>query len=339
MPTKKHSRFTHDIATVGAAVLDEYAASDRMTIQHVAHATVERHVCVPLGAKLGLSSLLVGLGGGAANSAVTCARLGLRTATLCRVGKDLFGEHLLDLLRNQGVDIRHAQRDTKHPTAKSLVLKTSTGERTILVYRGASKYLDLGKIPVSHIRPRWFYLTSLSGNINGLHTLFEYAEHVGARIAWNPGMSDLALGLRRLMPFMKRTDLFIVNREEAAFLAGKAPRHLPRVFHELGPLPKIGLLVSDGANGTYLKTEAGTWHYPALSGKRVDTTGAGDALGSATVAGFIHTCDLPDAVRIGMMNALAVIRRPGATEGSLTRFPTAAALRRIRSKQIEGGKK
>ena len=334
MAPRKTLGFTHDVVTIGAAVVDEYAASDRISIQHIAHAAVERYACVPLGAKLNLSSLLTGPGGGAVNTAVTCARLKLHTATIARVGTDLSGEYLRDFLRNARVDIRSIQQDTTQPTGKSLILKPPTGERTIFTYRGANARLDLSAIPPMRIRPRWFYVTSLNGHARQLATVLDYAETVGSRVMWNPGMEDLSIGLRFLSPLIQRVDILNLNREEAAFLAQQPPRHLPRIFHTLGTLPKLALLVSDGSKGAYLKGLERSWYCPALPGKRVDATGAGDALGSGFLAGYVHSCDLAIALQVGMLNALSVIRRPGATEGGLTRWPAGTTLRNVRLKDV-----
>lgn len=332
-PRKIHG-FTHDVATVGTAVVDEYAASDKISVQHIAHAAVERYACVPLGAKLGLSSLLTGPGGGAVNTAVTCAKLGLRTASIARMSMDLSGEYLRDFLRNQQIDIRYIQLDRAHPTGKSLILKTPSGERTIFTYRGANTYLDLVKIPGTRIRPRWFYITSVSGRTPHLATLLDYAEHIGARVAWNPGMSDLEQGLKFLTPLLRRVDFLFLNRTEAAFITHQPPRHLHRIMETLGKLPRLALVVSDGPKGAYLKSIDESWFAPALPGKRIDATGAGDALGSGIVAGFLHSCDLATAFRTGMLNALGVIRRPGATEGGLTRWPSGTALRKVVLKDV-----
>ncbi len=332
-PRKIHG-FTHDVATVGAAVVDEYAASDKISVQHIAHAAVERYACVPLGAKLGLSSLLTGPGGGAVNTAVTCANLGLRTAAIARVSTDLSGEYLRDFLRNHQIDIRAIQIDQKHPTGKSLILKTPSGERTIFTYRGANTYLDFVRIPATHIRPRWFYITSVSGHTPRLATLLDYAEHIGARVAWNPGTTDLTQGLKFLTPLLRRVDFLFLNRNEAALLAHQPPRHLHRIAKTLGHLPKLALVISDSQNGAYLKSPEGSWHAASLPGKRVDATGAGDALNSGIVAGYAHSCDLATGFRIGMLNANGVIRRPGATNGSLTRWPASTKLRKVVLKDV-----
>lgn len=332
-PRKIHG-FTHDIATVGAAVVDEYAASDHITIQHIAHATVERLACVPLDAKLNLSSLLTSPGGGAINTAVTCANLGLRTAAIARVGTDLTGDYLRDFLRNRRIDIRAMQLDRTHPTGKSLVLKTPSGERTIFTYRGANASLNTVQILKTHIRPRWFYTTSMHGRTAQFATLLDYAEHLGSRVAWNPGMHDLQQGLKFLIPLLRRVDILLLNRTEAALLAHEPPRHLHRIMAKLAHLPKLAIVVSDGRKGAYLKGRDANYFAPALPGKRIDTTGAGDALGSGIVAGYAHSCDLATALRVGMLNALGVIRRPGATNGGLTQWPSGTALRKVTLKDV-----
>ncbi|MEN9558772.1 MAG: hypothetical protein RL141_1141 [Candidatus Parcubacteria bacterium] len=326
------SRFTHDVATIGAAVVDEQVMSDQVSLQHIAHATARLHACVPLGAKLTLSSLTLQPGGGAINAACSFARLGLSTAVVARVGKDVFGDLILDTLRQAHIDIRLIQRDPAQQTGKSLIFMAPTGERTILTYRGASGSVDALQAIKRKPTPRWFYVTSLNGHVGLLPTILDYAERIGARVAWNPGVQELSKGLKRLFPIIRRTDLFLLNREEASILAETAPRHTTRILQTLGTIPKQAFVMSDGKQGAYLYHGESAWQCPALPGKRVDTTGAGDAFGSGFVAGFMHTCDLVSALRIGTLNARGAVMHHGATTGGLTAWPSHAALNRVRIK-------
>lgn len=325
---------THDVITVGSAVIDEYATSHAFELMPSAKAPDGFNTCFPMGAKLGLTGLVQETGGGATNAAVTFSRLGLRAAAVCRVGRDLFGDHIVQRLDEEGVRTSYVQRDAELRTGQSIILVADIGYRSILVHRGASAKIDRREIPWNKLRPRWFYVTAQGGNLGLLSLILERAEQTGARVAWNPGNAELEKSLPRLTPLIRRVDILDLNREEAALLAHKPVRHLRSIVDKLGDLPKIALLCSDGPRGAYLASRGYTWHCPSLPGKRVNTTGAGDALGSGFVAGFMQTCDLALGLKVGMLNALGVITHMGAKAGILKRWPTERELARVKVKAV-----
>lgn len=323
---------SHDVVTIGAAVIDLYATSPAFELSRKPGAPDGWNASVPLGAKLELSDLIMETGGGATNTAVTFSRLGLRTAAVCRVGKGLNGDFVVRRLKEEKIDATCVQRDGSHHTGQSIILVAGAGFRTILVHRGASEELDARRIPWGRLSPRWFYATSLAGDLGTISLMLDRAERVGSRVAWNPGMHELEKGLKHLAPLLRRTDVLILNREEAALLTHKPKRHLKDILSTLGELPKIALLVSDGDNGAYLTSRGCTWYSPSLPGARVNTTGAGDALGSGFVAAFLETCDPALALQIGMLNAFGVITHMGAHAGILKTWPTMKEVKRVKLK-------
>jgi ribokinase len=319
-----------DIVTMGSAVLDSYLSSALFELERSPQAPSGWNACVPLGVKIPLSSLVNDVGGGATNAAVTFARLGARVSSLCRIGTDLQGDFLVAKLKEEGVDTSAIQRDATLPTGQSIILVAGQGERTVLVHRGASARVEAKRIPWAKLSPRWFYVTSLGGDLGFMELLLHRAEQIGARVFWNPGRKELEKGLARMLPLMRRVDVFNVNREEASLLTHQPKRHLGAMVKHLADAPKIALLISDGAHGAYLMSRGCAWHCPALVGKPLNTTGAGDALGSGFVAGFMHTCDLSIGLKLGMKNAQSVMQRMGAKEGILRAWPTEKELARIK---------
>ena len=73
---------------------------------------VADHLCPPLdhlptaGELVAVDELVLNIGGGAANTAVDLARLGVTAAVCARVGDDIFGRFATETLRAHGVDAR-----------------------------------------------------------------------------------------------------------------------------------------------------------------------------------------------------------------------------------------
>jgi len=68
----------------------------------------------------GLPGYLRGFGGDTTNSVIAAARAGARCGYLSRVGRDTFGQSLLDLWTEEGVATTTIERDAEHPTGFTL---------------------------------------------------------------------------------------------------------------------------------------------------------------------------------------------------------------------------
>ncbi len=316
-----------DVITIGAATRDVFIKSAAFEVHSGNHGAENEEGCFPLGAKIEIDDLVFETGGGATNAAVTFGRLGLRTATVGAVGSDGSGRDVLDALRREGVATAFVQKLPKFQTAYSLICVASTGERTILVYRGASQKIDREKIPWRKLKAKWFYVSSVGGDLKLMAALLDHAEKIGARVAWNPGGKELDLGLAKLASLIKKTDVFNLNREEAAKLAGADD--LQKIRETLGPIPRRLLVVTDGLNGAYAASKNESLHSGIIAGPRVNTTGAGDAFGSGVVAALLKQDNIREALAVGTLNATGVVQHMGAKLGILKKYPSPTALAQV----------
>lgn len=317
-----------DVITIGSATQDVFVKSHGWKERTDGLAPDGIDACIPLGSKLGIDELLFSTGGGATNAAVTFARFKLKTACFSRVGMDETGDSIIRQLKAEGVDVKGIQRDHQEKTAYSIILVSGEGYRGILTHRGAANHLNPKTFPW-HGRgligqpytTKWIYITSLGGDMKAVKSVFDMAKKMKARIAWNPGNGELEQGINKLRPYLKQTDVLILNKEEAALLVNLPPRFLEQVMEKLGKLPQQALLVTAGKHGAYVKAHGATLLAPALKGKRLNTTGAGDAFGSGFVGALAKGRDLDDALRVGLMNAIGVVTHMGAKAGILKQFP------------------
>src|SRR5947209_19166190 len=74
------------------------------------------------GETLGGRLFQLGFGGKGANQAVMAARLGARVTLVSKVGRDLFGEHILRNYREQLVDCTHVRVDPERPSGTAAIL-------------------------------------------------------------------------------------------------------------------------------------------------------------------------------------------------------------------------
>lgn len=343
----------YDIITIGSATRDVFIRSKALETHAATHSPTGIDVCLPLGSKVPVDEIHFTTGGGATNAAVTFSRLGRRrSATICRIGAhDTGGQAVLADLKRERVDTRFVQRDSKLHTGYSLILLAGSGERTILVHGGASHAIGVREIPWKQLRAKCFYLTSLGGDLVLARRILTHAARIGARVAWNPGNAEIAQGWKRMAPLIAQCEVFNLNREEAAALTGLDPKNLKGILAKLwsvrgpacsqcGPdcdvcriLSGIYTLVTDGSGGAYAHDGHTTWHIASRNLKTVNTTGAGDAFGSAFFLGLDLGVrknelgySLDYALQLAMANAEGVITHMGAKAGILHKAPTRAAL-------------
>ncbi len=330
----KSQKFAFDILTVGAATQDLFVRSRFFESKTDKNAPDGFDTCLKMGAKIEMDELTQTTGGGAANVAVTFAHFGFSTSCIGSVGKDIFGTNVITDLKQHSVDTRTLQIHPTEATGTSIILLAGSGSRAILTARGASKHINEKKISWQKLSSPWMYISSLAGNEPLLHELFLHAKKSLTHIAWNPGGAEIDIGLKKLSPRLLQTDILFLNREEAAGLAHCSPRDLEKIIRLLGPMPRMALVITDGARGAYAHTMGTTWFVAPTKGKIVNTTGAGDAFGSGFTSGIMKSGDIDEALRIGALNAAGVVTHMGAQAGILPKYPSISDIKKIIIKQL-----
>jgi len=324
----------YDVITIGSATQDVFIRSKALEEQKDPLVPDGIDVCVPLGSKIGIDELTFSTGGGATNAATTFSRLGLKTACIARIGKDVIGQAIKAELKKEKIDTKFLQIDPKEKTGYSVVLLDRTGRRGILTHRGAAQNLQAKELPLKKTTCRWLYLTSFGGDTKLAKEVITSGKRIGAKISWNPGGKELAKGLRALRPLIKEIDVLHVNREEAAQLTELPPRHLQDVIKKLAGFFHGILVVTDGSHGAYVHADGKTFFVGTLKGKPINTTGAGDAFGSGFIAALAKGKDLETALRIAALNADGVVKSMGAKAGILRSLPKKNAVEKIKVTQV-----
>ncbi|NQU83959.1 MAG: carbohydrate kinase family protein [Parcubacteria group bacterium] len=323
-----------DVITIGSATRDVYLKSPAFDLIKSDKFDTGVGSCLALGSKNEASEIFLDTGGGATNAAVTFSGLKIKTGVITRVGEDSAGKELIEILKKSKVDISLIEKDRKHFTSYSTILLTKTGHRSILVYRGASNYLDWKSVPKNKLKTKWFYITSLSGNIKLLKEIFKFAKKNKIKIAWNPGDKELEFGARKLKGLIRQAEVFNLNREEAAKLVGVEYKKKNEILEKMEKLcPKV-IVVTDGAPGAYACQNKKWYFAKSFKTKPINTTGAGDAFGSGFVSGLILENDLKAALAFGTISSDGVIQKMGAKNGVLTKLPSKKKIKSVIIKNI-----
>jgi ribokinase len=318
-----------DVITIGAATRDVFVKSAAFEIQDSDTPPYEHEACFPMGAKIDIDELVFETGGGATNAAATLSRLGFKTATICAVGDDTTGRDILEELGKDNIADTFVQRISGQSSGYSIIIVAGSGERTILVHRGAARNIAKENVSWDDVNAKLFYISSLGGDLDLLQTALSQASNCAAKISWNPGNSELKLGLDALEPLIRQTDVFNLNLEEAALLTGESPKNMEKIVARLRSLPRRALLITDGERGAYAFEAENALHVTPLEVERVNTTGAGDAFGSGFAAGLLKHDDIERALAIGIWNAAGCIQIMGAKRGLLEQFPSEEQIKKV----------
>jgi len=224
-------------------------------------------------------------GGAPANVACAISKLGGKSSFIGCVGKDPFGEFLLNVLRQQNVDVSMAyQSDTF--TTLAFVSLAEDGERDFVFSRGADRELKYDSTVKKQFQNNIVHLGAATALLGGPledaygHYLFD-ALTKDCFISFDPNFrSDLwknneEVFVKKCIPYIEKSHLCKFSHEEALLLSGKETvEEACDEFHAMGT--KI-ITVTLGSKGTLVSTQNSQRTVPSIKVNPVDTTGAGDA--------------------------------------------------------------
>ncbi len=281
-----------DFLAIGSLTVDIFAKAQVMErVDLSGHATHpnEHLLCIPFGSKATLDELEFFPGGSASNSAVAMSRLGSKVALLSCIGKDSLGKVAVKEVASHGVDTSHVVVSRPLKTGVGLNIASSTGEKSVMVYRGANDGLGPEHLTDSMVKSsRCIFITSLVSKKN--FALFLKAVKLARKHKKHVVFCPSITMLRNWLPQLKRSglsfDVSIFNYEEGSHYSGKG-----NVKDILRNIPGKVAVVSKDVDGAYAKEGSSFFHVKALPVKVVTTTlGAGDTF-SGTFAHFYYSGD------------------------------------------------
>lgn len=299
----------NDIISFGASTVDIFVKSDQF-IQK------DNILGLPYSSKNEISQSLICSGGGASNSSVAFSRLGLKSACVSLLGNDPLSQYVMIDFKKEKVNTSLLNRPKNEFTDFSVILVAPDGSRSIMTYRGRNrleeKHLSWPKIE----KTKWFYITSLEGNLDLLEKLIGFAHDHKIKIALNPGNRELSKK-RRITPLLKYIDFFLLNKAESENLL-ETQSDNPDFWSKISGLKPAITAVTNGRQGAHIFTQGHHFYSPVINTEPVDETGAGDSFGSAFVAALIYEHDFKEALSWGIKNSASVVSALGAKTTLLT---------------------
>jgi len=301
-----------DVICIGAALVDMVAQVQR-------HPLEDDEVFV--------SDLKLFSGGAAANTAYACAKLGLKSAFIGKLGeKDTFSFKIIEDFTNIDVDTSMIRYSNNHSTGSAYIVLNKDGDRRIYAHSGAANYLSKEDIKEDEIRTtKLIFLSSLK-NIEPLLIAATIGQNFNIPIILNPGMLIIDQGLEIIKKLLEQVDILILSKREFLTLYPyeKKNEMIEHVREKSNYLINLGLkaiIITMGKEGAIVSNfKFCELIQTNIKKQIIDTTGAGDAFSSGFIYGFLKNLNykfdyLKKNVEIGNYVAGKCIQQLGARKG------------------------
>lgn len=305
----------YDIITFGSATWDVFLKPmGPKIIKDEKKFITGKGVCFNLGSKINVQEIHFSSGGAGTNTAATFVKQGYKVAYCGTIGDDFSGKEILRELKQVGIDTSLIIKTKERPTNTSVVFTSTDNEdRTIFVYRGASELLGKKDIPWKKLKAKWFYLGPLSGQLCSIfEDIVDFANRNKIKVFVNPGNCQLSFPPEKLKNILKKTDILLLNFEEASFLTKVPYSQEEKLFKKVDDIYPGITIMTKGPDGVIVSDGKYLYKAGILKTKVVDRTGAGDAFGSGFLSEYIKSNDIIRAIQLGIANSSACLSSWGA---------------------------
>lgn len=295
------------IAVVGDLLADLTLHTDRLPRPHQ---TTQGHGFMANGTGTGLLQ------------AVTAARLGAEVTLIARVGQDVNGSLVLDILQREGIHAGCIKRDGDQPTGVRVTFAETVRRTMSAVTRGANAYLRPSDIDDASaaIGEAQALVTQFAVPPETVHHALNLARRAEVKAVLKPTPF-------RVVPVetLRLPDVFTPNQEELRELAVQT-QNAEMPPHQI----TVCTLGRQGAQW-FRKGDDGTPQTDRVNGfsvRAVDDSGAGAVFSAALAVGLGEAKMLADAIRFA--NAAAALST--TQRGMLNSIPKRAAVEELLAK-------
>lgn len=317
------------VVTIGDTFLDLFVWPENAKVVSGRDFPSGEGLAFDYGGKINVEKISHQIGGCAANTAVSFARLGLNVAMISTLGKDEKGEEFKSFFESVGVNTSYIKQKEEAKYNQSIIL-SHKGDRTILTYHQGLDSSDY--VPNKNLKTKWFYLAPYYGkNTDVENRIVEIIAKNGTGLFWNPGGLQIKGGIPENRHLLQLCNVIFLNKEELEKFCDRpktSVENLMKIVHTSGA--KL-VVVTNGKDGA--KCFDGSVYYKigTSDDERVDATGAGDAFASSFSAAIISDCAvkpqkyIPERATIekaltwGIVVSGSVVGQIGAQSGLLTK--------------------
>ncbi len=256
-------------------------------------------------------------GGSVANTVAGFANLGGAAAYVGRVKADQLGAIFNHDMRSLGVDIRLQPGRDGLPTARSHILISEDGQRTMQTYLGACTELSVGDITAGTVgTPKAMliegYVWDLPEGPALTQKAMDIARQNGTAVVLS--LSDSFCVERHRESFtnaiQNSVDIVVADEDEVAALV--QTEHFKDTLTALDDYDNLFAITRSEKGSVIVHGDEKFAQAATPVDEVVDTTGAGDAYTAGFLYGWVNDYSLAECARLGTFCGTTVIQQIGA---------------------------
>lgn len=266
------------------------------------------------------------IGGAELNLAIGCARLGLNSGYVSRLGNDEFGKHIQTVARGEGIDVSQVGLVDDFPTSLNFKEIMEDGNVRTFYYRDKSPTLTLTPDDLDEdffCQAKILHLTGIypaihPENMAVYERAIELAKKYNLKISFDPNirlrMWSKEKAQEVLSKLLPSVDILLAGDEEMEIIIGeKDPKKIVEKTKQLG----ISFVaVKQGEKGSVGYYDGKLVESSVVkASKVVDTVGAGDGFNAGVLYGFLQDWSLEKTLRFANTIGSMVVGVRGDNEG------------------------
>ncbi|MFD1037553.1 sugar kinase [Virgibacillus byunsanensis] len=266
------------------------------------------------------------IGGAELNLAIGCARLGLKSGYISKLGNDEFGKHIQTFARGEGIDVSQVDLVDGYPTSLNFKEIMEDGSVRTFYYRDKSPTLTMTPVDLDEAyfqQAKVLHITGIfpaidSKNIAIYDRAIELAKKHGLKISFDPNirlrMWSKEKAKEVLSKILPHVDILLAGDEEMDIIIGeKDPKVIIEKAKELG-ISFIAVKQGDKGSVGYHNGEI-IESPPVKPSKVVDTVGAGDGYNAGIIYGILKDWPLEKTLHFANTIGSMVVSVVGDNEG------------------------
>lgn len=270
-------------------------------------------------------------GGAPCNVLSMLQRLGKNTAFIGKVGNDSFGNMLIDVVKEQGINTDNILLDDEVHTTLAFVHTKEDGDRSFSFYRNPGADMMLRKSEINEKlfeSTKVFHFGTLSMTDDNIAETTKYAvkkaKEIGLIISFDPNLrpplwKNLEIAKEQMWYGISQCDILKISDDEITFLTGEEniTKGVEKILQKYQPAL---VCATQGKNGSTAYYNGKSIFCEAFLRKdTVETTGAGDTFMACVLntvlergLNLLTNDDISDMLRFASAASSIITTKKGA---------------------------